>query len=246
MDRVSETIKSSANDADGFIKYVFNFDNDSKSQLLNMFQYAILAIIPILLILKLIKYIIPEEQEAKDSLELVGEVVGQLVVIIFSMWFFNRLIRYVPTYSKVDYPEFDPISFLIPFLIILSTMQTKYGAKLNILFDRVISYWNGNSPQREQQNNVRVMQPLSNGQSHQTSRADYLDTSVLPPPGQIPKMIPNDQHQQQQQLQHQQPQTNFNDMYQNNPTPMHGASTPGNNNFEPMAANDGGSSFSAW
>ena len=35
-----------------FLKHVFNFDDDSKSEILNILQYALLAIIPIVLLNK--------------------------------------------------------------------------------------------------------------------------------------------------------------------------------------------------
>jgi hypothetical protein len=39
-------------DQKSFLKHVFNFDDDSKSELLNIIQYAILAIIPVIVLNK--------------------------------------------------------------------------------------------------------------------------------------------------------------------------------------------------
>ena len=36
-------------DKESFFKYVFNFDQDSKDKIFNIIQYAILAIIPIVI-----------------------------------------------------------------------------------------------------------------------------------------------------------------------------------------------------
>ena len=55
------------------------------------------------------------------------------MLILLGLWFTNRLVRYVPTYSGCEYGKFNPVNFLVPFLLILTTMQTKLGAKLNIL-----------------------------------------------------------------------------------------------------------------
>ena len=42
-----------------FFKHVFNFDDDSKSDILNVIQYALVAIIPIIILIKVIsKYYI--------------------------------------------------------------------------------------------------------------------------------------------------------------------------------------------
>jgi len=258
MDKVTEKITVSTKDSSdsfGFFKYVFNFDDENKAQLLNIMQYTIMAIIPVIITLKFIKFIIPEEDESKGSLEIVAEVVGQLVIIISAIWIFNKMIRYVPTYSQVDYSTFDSISFMIPFLIILSTMQTKFAAKLNILSDRVMDMWYGNSVEytEKKKGNVKVTQPLAGGRGqhpqHQTSRADYLDTSVLPPPGQMPGGHTEGAHIQQVHNQATQPRTDFNNMYAGPSNPLENANIPGQETFEPMAANGvlgGAFGGSAW
>ena len=51
------------------------------------------------------------------------------------------MVRYVPTYSGINYHKFNEINFILPLLIILVTMQTKLGAKINILADRVYAYY---------------------------------------------------------------------------------------------------------
>jgi hypothetical protein len=105
-------------------------------------------------------------------------------------------------------------------------MQTKLGAKFNILIDRVMNlFFNREEKKREQpqgtQNVVRVSQPMA-GQ-HQPSQADYLDRTQLLPSNpalsSMPTKFPPQQLQQQQPTQ----------------TPDY---FPMSN--EPMAANDGG------
>ena len=241
MDRVSETVKSSTHDNMNFFNYVFNFDDENKINIFNMIQYTLLAIIPVLIILKSMKYIFPEEDETKGSLEILAESTGQIIMIILMIWFTNKIIHYIPTYSGGNYHKFNELNFIIPFLIILSTMQTKLGAKLNILMDRVFELWNG-TPQKQQgqaNNVVRISQPLA-GQPeamHQPSQSDYLDkTQLLPSNTQLTAMPnqPQQPHQQQQQQQQkqQQQQPDFNQMYQNQSTGM-----PGGDMNEPSAAN---------
>lgn len=226
----------------GFFNYVFNFDNENKMNIMNMLQYTVLAIIPVLLILKATKYFIPEEDESKGSLEILVESVGQIIMIMLAIWFTNKIIRFIPTYSGTEYHIFNEINFIIPFLIILATMQTKLGAKLNILLDRVVQLWNGtNAAIVASKANVRVMQPFAGPQQqqqHQPSQADYLDRSqLLPNNAQLTAMPQMQMPPQQQQQQPQQQQPDFNQMYQNQATQ------------EPMAANDAlGGMFggSAW
>jgi hypothetical protein len=113
-------------------------------------------------------------------------------------------------------------------------MQTKLGAKFNILMDRVSALifgqkddGRGQAQQQQGQNVVRVSQPLA-GQMHQPSQADYLDRSQLLPSN--PQLSSMPTKFPPQQLQQQQPQQG--DMMYASP--------------EPMAANDGGGWGSTW
>tara|TARA_B110000008_G_scaffold277676_1_gene319545 strand:+ start:1404 stop:2153 length:750 start_codon:yes stop_codon:yes gene_type:complete len=170
-----------------FFNHVFNFDSDNKANMLNLIQYILIGIIPIVLTLKAIKIYIPEEDDTKQTLEISLEVVIQLVSIFFAIWFIDRIIRYFPTYSGVAYHKFNEVNFVLPLLIILVTMQTKLGAKINILVERVLDIWNGNSGAHvgnSKQGNVRVSQPIVTPGIHQVSRADNLDNTLIAPPAQ--------------------------------------------------------------
>jgi hypothetical protein len=238
MDKISESVKSMEHGGAGFFNYVFNFDTENKHHIMNMLQYTLLTIIPVLLLLRGIKHIIPEDDESKGSFEILAESIGQIILIMLAIWFTNKIIYYIPTYSGEPYPKYNEIGFIIPFILILATMQTKLGAKFNILIDRVTALVFGHKDEgkgqghQQGQNVVRVSQPLS-GQLpiHQPSQADYLDrTQLLPSNPQLtsmPTKFPP------QQLQQQQPQ-------QMMPQDMMYASP------EPMAANEGGGWGSSW
>tara|TARA_R110002072_G_scaffold90315_2_gene202026 strand:- start:2510 stop:3220 length:711 start_codon:yes stop_codon:yes gene_type:complete len=181
MDKSNNPIVAETNKFENFFEYMFNFDEENKAKLLNIIQYLALSIVPVVALLKVIKNYFPEENESKGSVEISLEVLVQLFVIFAGVWFIDRLVRYLPTLSKMNYHGFNEINFIIPILIILVTMQTKLGAKVNILTDRVIDMWNGN--QNNQQvnggsNKVKISQPLAG--RHQISQADQLDNSHGP------------------------------------------------------------------
>jgi len=238
MDSISDSVKSVQDESMGFFNYVFNFDNENKMRIMNMLQYTLLAIIPILLILRGIKHLIPEEDESKGSFEILAESIGQVILIMVSIWITNKIINYIPTYSGEDYPKFNEISFVLPFILLLATMQTKLGAKFNILIDRTMNLITGkngeegvnNKEKGQGQNVVRVTQPLGGGGMHQPSQADYLDRNQLLPSNPQMSAMPSMQATATQQ----QPGVpDMNSMYQQ----------PYN---EPIAANDGGGWGSAW
>lgn len=171
----------------GFFNHILKFDSDNKSALLNLFQYVILAVVPVVIILKLVKEYIPEDDEKKDTLEILLEIIIQLGVLFTAVYFIDKIIRYFPTYSGVAYQKLNEITIILPLLIILFTMQTKLGAKINIIYNRIINLINGKSSQpyvgNTNHGNVKVTQPIVTPGIHQVSRADTLDNSLIKPIG---------------------------------------------------------------
>ena len=218
MEKATDVVKSVPNDATGFFKTVFNFDEDSKAEMMNLLQYMVLAIIPCVIILKAVRVLIPEEDESKGTIEIVAEIIGQIAFMAIAMYFSNKAIRYVPTYSGSNYiGGTEMTGFILPFMVLLLTMQTKIGAKVNILFDRAMDLWHGRSEDavqvKEGKNNVKVSQPLAG--RHAPSQADSLDNMQLLPnnPG-VTMQVPNTTNIQPQQS------PNFNLMYQNQVTKL--------------------------
>lgn len=174
----------------GFFNHVFNFDETSKHSMINLLQYIIIGLIPIVFVLKTIRYYIPQDDETKGTMEISIEIAIQLFAIFFSILFIDRIIRYIPTFSGVEYQKSNIINIVLPLLIILVTMQTKLGSKINILADRVMDLWEGKQNIHVGNSNhggVKVSQPIVTPGIHQVSRADSLDNTLTsPPPGQMP------------------------------------------------------------
>ena len=113
MDKISDSVKSVQHESSGFFNYVFKFDNENKHRIMNMLQYTLLAIIPVLLILRGIKHIIPEDDDSKGSIEILAESVGQVILIMLAIWLTNKIINYIPTYSGEEYPKFTKAQALV-------------------------------------------------------------------------------------------------------------------------------------
>ena len=235
MDRLE---KNTGNSEEGFIKTVFPFDEAQKGTLLNILQYSILAIIPIIILLKLIKEYIPEADDDKGSLVLSVEVVGQLFVMFIALYFIHQIIAYLPTYSGKAYGDVNLINVIAPMLFIAITMQTKFGEKIHILMDRIWELYDGqvssktNNNKQQGQGQVRVTQPI-------TQQFNSAPANIASPP---PAQMTNNKSQSNEYSIPQAP--NFNNMYAGPETPMVGAANPTMEAMEPMAANDFlGSSF---
>ena len=197
-----ESLDNATKSSSGFFKYVFNFDEDSKGDLLNIIQYALLAIIPIVAINKIMQNYVPEADDDKGNLELSMEIILQTIGMFISIFFINRMITYIPTYSGTKYPDFSVIFIVLAVLMITLSLQTKLGEKVSILSDRLVELWNGKSEAKKgaRKGNVRVSQPISQGSgappqmqsqnqmAMNQSMSDSYSTSIsmLPSDPQIP------------------------------------------------------------
>ena len=240
----------------GFFKHVFNFDDDSKSEILNIIQYALIAIIPIIVLNKTIGKYVPESDDKKSSLEVSAEIIIQIIVTFMGLLIIHRIITFIPTYSKTKYPDFSIIFIILAILMITMSLQTKLGEKVNILVERIMDLWNGTQDKKKNAKGkngaVKVSQPISgqitgqmmnNAAMNQSLYTDGTAISSLPTND---VQYGNDATMQPQQL------PNYNAMYKQDNTPLVGAASPGQTEsmgpMEPMAANSvlGGGFGSAW
>jgi hypothetical protein len=93
----------------------------------------------------------------------------------------HRVITYFPTYSGFKYENLVLTNVILAFLVLVLSIQSKIGMKVNILFDRLIELWEGPSSDSKRsiqaKKNVRFSHPISN--THVMSQADYLDDSSM-------------------------------------------------------------------
>jgi hypothetical protein len=178
MDLLQE---SSETNKKTFFNHVFSGTEEGKAEILNVVQYASMGVIPIVFLNKLIQRFIPEADTEKSTLELLAEIFIQLIVMFCGIIVIHRVITYFPTYSGFKYENLTLTSVILAFLIIVLSIQTKLGIKVNILVDRLNELWNGSSSSDKKQNvkgNVRVREPMS---GHVPSQADYLDSTHVQP-----------------------------------------------------------------
>ena len=164
-----------------FFKHVFNFDDDSKSEMLNIIQYALIAIIPIVILNKSIGKYVPEADDKKGSLEISAEIVIQVIVTFMGLFIIHRIITFIPTYSGAKYPEYHVIFNILAILMIAMSLQTKLGEKVSILVDRVMELWDGKSDNKKKngKNAVKVTQPISGQITGQTMNNAANDTIIV-------------------------------------------------------------------
>jgi hypothetical protein len=220
MDSIDlETKRSSSSKKRSFTEHVFEFEDDTKYELLNLAQYSVLGIVPVIALNKAMNNLFAEADDGRSSLELLIELIAQILFIIFGMYLVHRLITYIPTYSGEPIPPLNLFHIVLFVLVITLSLQTKIGQKGTILYDRVMELWHGESvapPTKQQPVQIRSVQPIHQPAQHQPQQE-------LPPPisAQNLAMAPPPPQQEQ----------NYDAMYQQS--------------LEPMAANDfAGGAFS--
>jgi len=232
--------------ANTVIKHIFKFDDDTKSTLMNLSQYTVLAIIPVAILQNISEKVFPEFDASKGTMELLAEILGQSLMTLIGLFFIHRVITAVPTFSGSAMGDLNLFSILVVFLLTSFMFDGKVEKKFKAISSRMMDLWDGKSTDEKDKTNgqqgkqqgrqggsvVSVSQPISRGgmPTHSPSRADYLNspnaqtssTQMMPPPPQ--------QTQQTQQPQ----QSNTQEQYSNH-LPL-----------EPAAYNSGGGGFAAF
>ena len=222
MESLDELSKTSSG-KHGFFNHVFNFNEESKSEMLNIVQYAVLALIPIIILNKLSQRFIPEADDEKGTIEILAEVLAQVISLFLFILIIHRIVTFIPTYSGEKYADFSVTNIILAVLVIILSLQTKLGEKVSILVDRLLDLWTGPKDTKNgKKGNVKVSQPISQNQMAMNQSLSSMGTTSI---NSLPSNPPV------------QPIPDFNQMYQQDPTPLVGAATPGMESFEPMAAN---------
>jgi len=182
MDSISEIKESTS-----FIQHMTRFDEGSKSNLMNLIQYSLLCLIPIVVFKKFVSPLFPEVEETKGSLEISVEVLLQVCTIFVGLFLIQRLVTFVEPYSGKNYPEMNLIHISLALLFIIMTFETKIAEKVDILVERLHVLWNGEGSsdadeKKDHKERVHVKQPIATTQpapTHQNSRADYLTSHEM-------------------------------------------------------------------
>jgi hypothetical protein len=118
-----------------FFSHVFNFQQESRNEMVNIMQYTILSIILITLLNTGIQEYMPEVNKDKGSISIFVEIVIQCIVLFVGILFLHRIITFIPTVSGTKYAEQNIITVILPTLILLLSIST-LGEKVSILMDR--------------------------------------------------------------------------------------------------------------
>ena len=122
------------------INYMFTMSDNEKDTILNIIQYTSLSIVPLIIIIKLMNVYLPKYNEHKGNIEILIEVILQLIFTIIFLWFINKFILYIPTYSKTTYENINIMNMILPIIFILFTLETNINKKVILLSNKLMLY----------------------------------------------------------------------------------------------------------
>lgn len=139
-----------------FFSHVFNFEQESRNEMVNIMQYTVFSIVFVSLLNRAIQDYAPVVDRDKGSIAIFTEVTLQCILLFIGVLFIHRIITFIPTASATKYADQNIITVILPTLIVLLSMTSSLGDKITILIDRLLS-----SPQPVR---VKHVQPLSQSQ----------------------------------------------------------------------------------
>ena len=197
-----------SNGSANIFSVVFDFEKDSRNDMLNLVQYSVIAAVFVVLLNKGFEVYMPEPEKEKGVAALSFEIVLQIVVLVLGLFFIQRIVEFIPTVSGVKYAPQQLLNAVFPLLVILLSLNTGMGRKVTYLFDRL----ENKPPPKTNTNNNHATPPLL---PHGMNTSNPMGQSNI---AGAPNVIP---------------EPDFNSMFAGPNNPL--ANPQGE--FEPMAAN---------
>ena len=175
------------------IRTIFKFDDETKTTLMNIIQYVLVAFIPLVALQMASEKIFPKHHDEKGNVELIMEILGQSVFIIVGIFLIHRIVMVIPTFSGVAMGDINLFTIVIVFMLCAIIFPGNIQIKSQTLSDRLTDAWEGKSDETaknkkkpHKQSIVSVSQPISGHrpQQHQPSRADQMNHQqppIVPP-----------------------------------------------------------------
>ena len=193
-------ISVSTTKSKSFLEYLTSFEDDQKYELMNMFQYALLIVIPVILLNKGIGELFTSTTDKKTSFIVSMEIVAELFVLLFGIFMIHRIVCYIPTYSEKPYTPFSLIGFVFSFIVILFSFDTNLRAKFEFVFQDIHQAISGKlvqQPVKQEQTEKHI--PLTTQPTQVQKTPQYVNQQAvqhIPPNSNTSVSSTADTHQQ--------------------------------------------------
>jgi hypothetical protein len=120
-----------------FFSHVFDFEEDSRNEMLNIAQYSVLAAVFVVFLNKGFELYMPEPEKEKGSVALALEALLQIILMFLGLVFIHRTIEFLPTFSGTKYGSYNMIPVILPVLMILLSLNSGVGRKVSMIMDKL-------------------------------------------------------------------------------------------------------------
>jgi hypothetical protein len=120
----------------GFFAYVFKLSKFKQQDLLNITQYLAITILPVILFLYFTKKYFPSISHEDSSLYIFILTFIELIFMIVGIFFIDRIINYIPTYSGKYYETINLTTIIIVFVLIMLLTEAGFRERVAILLYR--------------------------------------------------------------------------------------------------------------
>ena len=120
----------------GFFTYVFKLSKFKQQDLLNILQYSAISVIPIMLFIYFTKKYFPSVSHDDSSLYIFIVTFIEIMFLIMGIFFIDRIINYIPTYSGKYYETINLTTIIIVFVIFIMFIQAGFRERASILLHR--------------------------------------------------------------------------------------------------------------
>ena len=183
-DQIEQTVQGGGAKL-GFFNHMFNLKKGEKAEIYNVLQYSVLALLPLIVLIRINQNIWPKASPSKGSIELLAEMSGEIIFTCLIVFVIFRVIDYIPTFSGEPLKCINILTIITAVIIGLPwyDKDSNIANKAKELHKRI----NSNLPEflsatlddQSDSKSTKKDKAKMVGPRHQSSRADQ---PILPPP----------------------------------------------------------------
>ena len=120
----------------GFFTYVFKLSKFKQEDLLNIIQYTVLSIIPVILFIYFTKKYFPTVNEDDSSIYILTITIIEIIFMMTGIFFIDRIINYIPTYSGKYYETINLTTIILIFILFMLLTHGGFRLRTALLLQR--------------------------------------------------------------------------------------------------------------
>jgi len=169
-----------------FFHHMSHLKKSEKAELYNVIQYSILALLPLIVIIRINQNLWPKADQKKGTIELLAEMIGEIAVACLAVFVVFRIIEYIPTFSGEPLKCINLLTIVTTLIVGLPwyDKDSNIGNKAKELHKRI----NSNLPiflsstLDDQSDPKSKREKMKNGKKVPTHQPSRADKGLLPPP----------------------------------------------------------------